>query len=1269
MSAPREFVLELFRAERPEDPYGFRMGPQTYLLRHEGGVAEPVRMDWEDGWMRELSGLQASQVPLELRRRLGDRLQRLLAATRWREQQRALDTLGEGETLSLTLRAQAAELLILPWELMTLEGSGLHLGADSRVLLRYEWPGSASVADALPGRGHRSLLLGWSEAGGGVGWMAHVEAVEPLFKQGGALLEPLPDLSLNGLVERLDAARDAGAPHRVLQLLCHGEARRGQVALSWSDGHIDGPRLAERLAPYADTLRVVVLSACMGGRAGPPGSHLGAIAQHLHRAGFQAVVASRTPLSIAGSVVLSQALHAELLAGGSPEQAFLAARRALHASEPQGFDWAALQLFARPADATEGVSAFAALGTLADADAPARLMDEGLAGLGRLPDVLASPDPELARRHAALVTAAFLRALLAAQPDPRAPGVQDAVDALLRRAGLELVRERGERDHASESERLRALTGSPLRTPYYEALRTALLHPDQAQDWVVEDDAERDRRFLLAWGQLMSSEVGDAVRKHLAGLEGERRGLVRRLVVSELSSWSERHVFGERAAAALAPSQAAIPLGELFVQPELVAWGRDSAQPVPALDKLDASLGEGSRERVVLVRGPFGSGKTLTARSLVALLAQRYLGERPGPRWLPVYVDCATDLDPRGMGAEPGWAFMDRARRRAWRRQLSRLVSDLRLQSPVLELPRGEERQVFVLDGLDEWSMDPAQVDALLRVLLDEASDGLRFVLLSRMALPLEARTLEHLSVFDLQPFDAGKDSRLTDWLGRWGRLTGVKAPSRTTLRRERLLPVASRPGLLVMLADPKQGLSKDPILLNERFLRQLARGKLDLDGGHAHQRLHAASGALLERLRANDELGHIHDRGEAMLLLMSHVAWEQNRCERLGKGLTLLRVRELLREEVGFHDPDEIELVVGGLLLALQSTPAMEREGLLFGHAPFHHHLVARYWAHRLRELMYAGPERFAERSRSLLGGRLMADDGAAWSVLMEIVSGDHASEEAGPLFSWTRRDRRALAVLAESIFEDEAMVTQGRFRDDRRAYLREAALAIRCSLEGVPPFMLDEDALRSLLAWFWVRQEASMVVARRCDLSEFRLKGVPMAGADLRDTVCREAELSMADLSFAHLEGADLQGAKLGGAELVGAQLSGARMQGANLEQANLSTATLDGADLREVEATTCELEGAVLPGADLRGAVLIRCNLSQAVLTGADLRGARLEDSHLVGADLSEADLRGADLRRVDLTEALLDDAQLEGAIYAPETAWPEGFDPAAAGALPA
>jgi uncharacterized protein YjbI with pentapeptide repeats len=42
--------------------------------------------------------------------------------------------------------------------------------------------------------------------------------------------------------------------------------------------------------------------------------------------------------------------------------------------------------------------------------------------------------------------------------------------------------------------------------------------------------------------------------------------------------------------------------------------------------------------------------------------------------------------------------------------------------------------------------------------------------------------------------------------------------------------------------------------------------------------------------------------------------------------------------------------------------------------------------------------------------------------------------------------------------------------------------------------------------------------------------------------------------------------------------------------------------------------------------------------------------------VGEDLDAADLRGANL----------DGADLQGATFSPETAWPAGFDPMAAGA---
>jgi hypothetical protein len=62
------------------------------------------------------------------------------------------------------------------------------------------------------------------------------------------------------------------------------------------------------------------------------------------------------------------------------------------------------------------------------------------------------------------------------------------------------------------------------------------------------------------------------------------------------------------------------------------------------------------------------------------------------------------------------------------------------------------------------------------------------------------------------------------------------------------------------------------------------------------------------------------------------------------------------------------------------------------------------------------------------------------------------------------------------------------------------------------------------------------------------------------------------------------------------------------------------------------------------------------------GEDLRGAMLSEANLRGADLSEADLCGADLQGADLTGA-----DLTGARYDSLTLWPEGLDPAAAGAV--
>ena len=52
------------------------------------------------------------------------------------------------------------------------------------------------------------------------------------------------------------------------------------------------------------------------------------------------------------------------------------------------------------------------------------------------------------------------------------------------------------------------------------------------------------------------------------------------------------------------------------------------------------------------------------------------------------------------------------------------------------------------------------------------------------------------------------------------------------------------------------------------------------------------------------------------------------------------------------------------------------------------------------------------------------------------------------------------------------------------------------------------------------------------------------------------------------------------------------------------------------------------------------------------GANLRGARLEGANLGATDLTGADLSGADLSGAKANE---------------DTAWPDGFDPVAAGVI--
>jgi WD40 repeat protein len=358
--------LEFARADQAGDPYAFRFAPQDYLLRGEGGGFENSSFPWDAALLADLQALQQPQRDPALAARIGERLRRFLTPMGWAEQEsRILAAVAANQPFLLTIRSAAAELYALPWELLTIKATGQHIAELPGVMIRFEWPDTRSAADGWPHAEGGRILFAWSAALGAVPAAEHQRALERACQAGYYRFAPETDVlahaSCGQLSEVLAAAGRSGPPIRVLHLLCHGAASGSSFGLGLcSDGPgaapgaepvvVDAGRLRQLLAPYAPMLRLVVLCACDSGNTGALGSQLGSVAQTLHRAGIGAVVASRLPLSVAGSVRLAEALYGELLGGpASLESALARARRQL-AEDARQLDWASVQLYARSGD-------------------------------------------------------------------------------------------------------------------------------------------------------------------------------------------------------------------------------------------------------------------------------------------------------------------------------------------------------------------------------------------------------------------------------------------------------------------------------------------------------------------------------------------------------------------------------------------------------------------------------------------------------------------------------------------------------------------------------------------------------------------------------------------------------------------------------------------------------------------------------------------------------------------------------------------------------
>jgi tetratricopeptide (TPR) repeat protein len=380
--APRLYELVFQRERDPAAPEAFDFTPQAYLRVERDQPKGPAHLPWNDVLAALVQLRQRAGAALEgtdPRRRIGAVLRTFLQDVAWPLPEAALvrpAAKDEGPAI-ITVRSSAAELYALPWELATLPASGRYLVDLPDVLVRYEWPGLPVAAEDV-GEGPPRVVFAWSSAGGAVPAAEHRRHIRDAVAR-----TRVPSVVVDEVAEvsgtALEAALAKSGGPTVLHILCHGalhgprEARH--AALLWNEAPgssavdaLDVDRLRGLLDRHRAGLRLVVLSACLGGDRDPAGVYVGSLAQAVHRLGVPAVVASRYPLSVPGSIRLTRVLYEALLAEGAPiEAALLRARSALLAEDHGGdgygncaADAYALQLYGRSEEEVRDVEGKAA---------------------------------------------------------------------------------------------------------------------------------------------------------------------------------------------------------------------------------------------------------------------------------------------------------------------------------------------------------------------------------------------------------------------------------------------------------------------------------------------------------------------------------------------------------------------------------------------------------------------------------------------------------------------------------------------------------------------------------------------------------------------------------------------------------------------------------------------------------------------------------------------------------------------------------------------
>ena len=368
MREPLHLLVELVRAEDATAQHGAKAGDtQVYLMRDpdDTGRYAEGSFRWTRAVQRDLAALAQVRELEDAAARLAALVRRFLEGTPWDRYAPLVDAaLADGRDAVITIRSAAAELYALPWEWLPLAG-----GPAVRTpgcVVRYDWPDDELRADRFlhrdddalartepqaPGR----IVIAWSAAAGSVPAAEHRRAIASAAREGRVAFDLSADVVAGTTREMLRAALERGRDVAVLHLLCHGVPLPGDdgfgLAFSDEDGDVDvlaPSEIAELLEPFAATLKLVVVQACHGGNTGGLECHAGSVAQAIHRAGIPVVLSSRYPLSVQGSIRITEHLYRSLLVElASIESAMLTARQDELAAVGS-FDWAALQLYADP---------------------------------------------------------------------------------------------------------------------------------------------------------------------------------------------------------------------------------------------------------------------------------------------------------------------------------------------------------------------------------------------------------------------------------------------------------------------------------------------------------------------------------------------------------------------------------------------------------------------------------------------------------------------------------------------------------------------------------------------------------------------------------------------------------------------------------------------------------------------------------------------------------------------------------------------------------